>query len=201
MCYYAHRHPLIQPGHSFAQVKVAKMNYDGKEVPVDNAKAAYYLTLAYCKNPDLRAGYMLGYFFYHGLGGLDKSPYRARYYLEEAASKGNKNAFTSLALTLMEIDKIRYNSSTSCLPGHNSMPRCLFWARKAAACGDPRAIQVVAQGERMFQQSCANCKKRPDSVTGKLKGCARCKAVWYCGKDCQVKHWKDGHKINCVKQG
>ncbi|CAE6467097.1 unnamed protein product [Rhizoctonia solani] len=27
--------------------------------------------------------------------------------------------------------------------------------------------------------------------------CARCRSVQYCGKKCQTKHWKNGHKVRC----
>ena len=39
---------------------------------------------------------------------------------------------------------------------------------------------------------CANCKK--DSV--RLMACGRCKAVMYCGRTCQVAHYKE-HKAKC----
>ena len=29
--------------------------------------------------------------------------------------------------------------------------------------------------------------------------CSRCKAVSYCGKQCQTQHWADGHKKACKK--
>ncbi len=32
---------------------------------------------------------------------------------------------------------------------------------------------------------------------GNAKKCAGCHSIAYCGKDCQVKHWKAGHKILC----
>lgn len=32
-----------------------------------------------------------------------------------------------------------------------------------------------------------------------LKACARCKQASYCGKECQRKAWKDGHKESCKK--
>lgn len=31
------------------------------------------------------------------------------------------------------------------------------------------------------------------------KRCSRCKVVWYCGKECQVKHYKETHKYVCGK--
>ena len=46
--------------------------------------------------------------------------------------------------------------------------------------------------------SCANCNDCFDeSNGGKLLVCSRCKVVRYCGRDCQVQHWKE-HKKECV---
>lgn len=30
-----------------------------------------------------------------------------------------------------------------------------------------------------------------------LQRCARCKNKWYCGVECQTKHWTGGHKDEC----
>ena len=30
-----------------------------------------------------------------------------------------------------------------------------------------------------------------------IKVCANCRAVRYCSKDCQRRHWKEGHKAKC----
>jgi hypothetical protein len=30
-----------------------------------------------------------------------------------------------------------------------------------------------------------------------LRKCAQCLGVLYCSRECQVKHWKDGHKQHC----
>ena len=46
--------------------------------------------------------------------------------------------------------------------------------------------------------SCANCNVCCDESNGeKLLVCSRCKVVRYCGRDCQVQHWKE-HKKECV---
>ena len=42
---------------------------------------------------------------------------------------------------------------------------------------------------------CASC----GIVTGDLKRCGRCKAVVYCGPECQRKHWPT-HKLTCASQ-
>ena len=44
----------------------------------------------------------------------------------------------------------------------------------------------------MAPDACANCGILGESVGVKLNSCSRCKAVKYCGKACQLKHWKEG---------
>ena len=46
---------------------------------------------------------------------------------------------------------------------------------------------------------CAVCGA--DSASSKLLKCGRCKLVWYCCKAHQVKDWKAGHKVSCVRPG
>jgi hypothetical protein len=43
---------------------------------------------------------------------------------------------------------------------------------------------------------CAQCGE----LFPKLKQCSRCKAVAYCSRDCQLAHWKAGHKQACQEQ-
>jgi hypothetical protein len=44
---------------------------------------------------------------------------------------------------------------------------------------------------------CANCNKSSEEDNTQFKACARCKTFYYCSKECQVEHWKDGHKVDC----
>ncbi|KAH8833248.1 hypothetical protein DL96DRAFT_717367 [Flagelloscypha sp. PMI_526] len=44
---------------------------------------------------------------------------------------------------------------------------------------------------------CATCGKGASEMGGKLLKCAKCKAVSYCGKECQKKDWKV-HKNQCA---
>ena len=56
-------------------------------------------------------------------------------------------------------------------------------------------------GEDFFaaqRVSCAFCKRIKAGTSAKLLACACCKAVWYCGKACEVAHWKAEHKHVCV---
>ena len=43
------------------------------------------------------------------------------------------------------------------------------------------------------QDLCSSCQKVFDTLTK----CTACRKVYYCGKVCQKKHWKAGHKFEC----
>lgn len=52
-------------------------------------------------------------------------------------------------------------------------------------------------GGKMILKLCANCNKQ-EATLGEWKNCNQCKAVAYCGKKCQVDHWRSGHKKTCA---
>ena len=49
-------------------------------------------------------------------------------------------------------------------------------------------------------RDCANCGATEGSVDGSPvhKTCGRCQIPYYCGKGCQKKHWRGGHKHVCI---
>ena len=102
------------------------------------------------------------------------------------------------AYVLLELSKKTYglNNNKLC-PGHNCIPKVLFWLRKAVTNGyhDPQAINLIEKIKSDRDKSCAVCDVKKATVSA----CVRCKAIWYCGKECQVKDWKNGHKHDCIK--
>jgi len=49
---------------------------------------------------------------------------------------------------------------------------------------------------------CTNCGIREGVDGTHIKSCNRCQAVKYCGRDCQMQHWKSGgHKKFCMTPG
>jgi hypothetical protein len=46
---------------------------------------------------------------------------------------------------------------------------------------------------------CKNCQKSALASANSMKRCSGCKAVWYCSRECQVAHWKKGHKNYCER--
>ena len=185
-------------GDFYAQVKLGSTYFLGVGGTVDKAKSAYYYTLALSQEPDFFRAHWLGFIFLEGSGGMKKSLYRAKYYIQRSAEKGLADAYTPLALILLELSRVQYDGKV--ISGYNCIPRALFWQRKVAEKGDPRAIKVVAEIEKLGQQGCVCCLRKAKCFPEPMKHCARCKAVWYCGRECQRKHRKDGHKIDCVQQ-
>jgi hypothetical protein len=57
---------------------------------------------------------------------------------------------------------------------------------------EPGAGAVGGRGGKL--KRCFWCRQRFSS----LLRCAGCKSVAYCSKDCQVGHWKAGHKQECA---
>ncbi len=48
-------------------------------------------------------------------------------------------------------------------------------------------------------EACKVCGARESPESGvKLARCAKCRGVMYCGKDCQLKDWKESHKYQCA---
>mmetsp|Transcript_2650 Transcript_2650/g.5659 ORF Transcript_2650/g.5659 Transcript_2650/m.5659 type:complete len:103 (+) Transcript_2650:1020-1328(+) len=79
-----------------------------------------------------------------------------------------------------------------------TLPRAMKWFRKAASLGHANAIKSAAKYERESSMRCANCLK-PKSENGSLSKCKKCKVMRYCSKDCQVAHWRAGHKQECCE--
>ena len=62
-------------------------------------------------------------------------------------------------------------------------------------------VEVKKSAEKLIQtlaSKCENCGSAPE-VRKKLRKCERCQMVSYCGRECQVAHWKE-HKPRCHKQ-
>jgi len=61
-------------------------------------------------------------------------------------------------------------------------------AKEASAPLDP---QLASHAES--KPGCGGCGKVQDG----MKKCSRCKAVWFCSKECQARHWPI-HKLSCA---
>eukprot|EP00985_Skeletonema_marinoi_P014818 scaffold7548_cov106-Skeletonema_marinoi.AAC.7 len=65
---------------------------------------------------------------------------------------------------------------------------------------DQRTCSGPGKGEVVnFQGSVLSFPSNFCWVTENLQSCSRCKAVLYCGRECQVADWKRGHKNVCAR--
>jgi serine/threonine protein phosphatase PrpC len=55
--------------------------------------------------------------------------------------------------------------------------------------GDPASNEL----KKCSNPTCNNI----ETAVGEFKTCGKCKSVFYCSRECQAKHWKAGHKIEC----
>jgi len=57
----------------------------------------------------------------------------------------------------------------------------------------PCTSSNTQSAEKSLSATCASCHKNIESP----KCCGRCRNVHYCNRDCQLEHWKNGHKQEC----
>ena len=130
----------------------------------------------------------------------------ALYWAGKAAEIDSKIQFNnSLALKMVvgalecEVKDLWHDRpliSVEPLPGFSHVPFSVWALKKANKlhCDTAGEIEYTGDGFDVWKLMCANCGCRENA---KLKVCARCKAFCYCSKDCQLKHWKDGHRLDC----
>lgn len=58
---------------------------------------------------------------------------------------------------------------------------------------------MLSKKHLLFTCGSLSCTKKENEI-GEFKRCGRCKLMWYCSRDCQVKSWKEGHKKICGKK-
>ena len=89
--------------------------------------------------------------------------------------------------------------------------KAVRWFRKAADQGDTDAQEFVTELNVLIStkrkekekkssslRTCAHCGVAEAAGSVALKPCSRCKAEFYCGKDCQTHGWKTGgHRAVC----
>jgi len=60
--------------------------------------------------------------------------------------------------------------------------------------------ELPSQYDASATKRCASCGNEKGPNGAPLVNCANCKLVFYCGRDCQRAHWKNGgHKAACAQ--
>jgi len=84
------------------------------------------------------------------------------------------------------------------IPGFSEVPGAFFWLRKSCDMEYSNARERLKEWESVGQSYCDNCSKEVKAGE-KFKQCSKCRAQWYCSKECQVEAWKAGHKKDCKR--
>ena len=183
------------------------MYHNGNGVKEDHVEAMRWCWLA-AEQGYAKAQYNIGVKYYNGHG-MKQDHVEAVRWFRLAADQGYANAIFNLGVSYCNGEGVKQD-----------LTEALRWFRKAADHKHPGAMEAIQTIERELSEqqpappqappqahapsqsssssrACANCGV---SETGSvaLKPCSRCKAVVYCGKDCQARHWKaGGHRDAC----
>jgi TPR repeat protein len=170
----------------------------GVDQSYQQAKELYDLAAS---QGDAVAQYNLGDMYDQGQG-VDQSYERAAEYYEAAARQGHVGAQTNLGIIYANGQGVEQSIETA----------RELWI-KAAEQGHENAISTLQQLDEIEGRTtpsfipkpfeCATCYRPHDPSEHKLRPCKRCHRVYYCGRECQVEHWKreiNGHKKMCNKK-
>ena len=186
-------------GYAAANALMAKFHFTGTQgFEEDLDEAIFRATVAYAVDAsDESAVTTLG-FHLTPEQATEPSPYLACYYLNIAANEDmDGTACYCYSGALLKLSKHLHNSQDQ-IHGFNAVPAAFFWLRKSRDLGHHNAGGPLKEWESESQRYCANCSK--DAKAGeKFKQCSKCKAQWYCSKECQVEAWKAGHKKDCKR--
>jgi TPR repeat protein len=141
----------------------------------------------------------LGELFYQHDGAFlaAPSPFKAYYWFKKAALQNSGRAQMRMSNLVVELAQMIHTGNIT-VDGYCPLPESHFWAQRALdrleAEGKP-----VSQEEREqnnFAGVCARCQALPSAVVT-IRKCVQCHAFGYCGRECQLAHWKNGHKVDC----
>jgi len=192
--------PWVEKGKAWAQNMLGQ-RYDtgvGVDQSYQQAKELYELAAS---QGNASAQYNLAIMYEDGQG-VEQSYERAAEYYEAAARQGEADAQCNLGVLYYSGQGVEQSNESA-----------RDWWMKSAEQGYERAIkglQMLDEDEGRTTPSfipkpfkCASCFRPHDPSEHKLRPCKRCHRVYYCGKECQVEHWKaeiNGHKKLCNKK-
>ena len=192
--------PWVEKGKAWAQFMLGQRYERGLGVEQSYQQAFELYELA-ARQGLASALYNLGLMYDNGQG-VDQSYARAAEYYEAAARQGLASAQYNLGAVYCNGQGVEQSNETA-----------REWLMKAAEQGEESAInglQIFDKAEGRTTPSfipkpieCASCYRPHDPSEHKLRPCNGCHRVYYCGKECQVKHWKEeinGHKKKCNKK-
>jgi len=180
-------------GKTWAQADLGDNYRTGQGVEQSYEKAIEYYTLAIQQDdPNAMAG--LADMYHHGEG-VTKSIEKANELYTRAANQGHATAQCNVGNVFYRGDE-GFDQSNE---------RAREWFIKAAYQDHEGALHCLQELDKIEGRTtptilcCSTCGK-PKTPLRPLHPCKLCRTVQYCGRDCQVNHWKKGgHRRECKK--
>mmetsp|Transcript_38348 Transcript_38348/g.44689 ORF Transcript_38348/g.44689 Transcript_38348/m.44689 type:complete len:511 (+) Transcript_38348:111-1643(+) len=209
-----------EQGHGLAQLYLSRLYSEGTGVEKDENESMRLISLAAAQGVTQAMQY-LGMTYYSKI--LDETngtylpapTHLAIYWSAKAAKQGSACGIAQLAGSLLVASHVwhgrrqfsvhRSLAMEDLTPGHATLPTVMRLVRKVKTFRDKTANKIVEtmmnkQYLKTLKKYCAVCKNSVhDRKDVELKACSTCKVYYYCGKKCQTRHWKLGHKIDCQK--
>jgi len=135
------------------------------------------------------------------LTNFKESPKLVLHHLRPAAEAGHVAAMAHYGKWLMYAGTVdQHYEGNALIPGHSPVPEALFWFRQSKRMDhrDPEIDNLFSLLEQAIRSGCAHCHEKLSPE--KPLCCSECRAAYYCDRECQVAHWKNGHKKDCVKK-
>jgi TPR repeat protein len=181
----------IKQGDPNAMFQLATSYVAGEGVAQSFETAAELYALA-ANQGHARAQYNLGIVYANGTG-VAQSYEKAIELFTLAANQGDADA--------------QYNLGVLCYQGHgvaqsNDMAR--KWYLKAALQEHEDAINNLKfideeEGKTTPTLPCCATCGTPKTTRRPLHACSQCHTTQYCNRDCQMNHWRAGHKRECQR--
>jgi TPR repeat protein len=179
-------------GKAWAQAQLGNDYNLGSGVEQSYEKAIEYYTLAIQQNDPNAMMDLAG--MYRREEGVTKSIEKAIELYTQAANQGHARAQGNLGVFYIVGEGIGQS---------NELAR--EWWIKAAVQDNEMALQYLQRLDKQEGRTtptilcCSTCGK-PKTPLRPLHPCKLCHTVQYCGRDCQVNHWKKGgHRRECKK--
>ena len=137
--------------------------------------------------------------------GLPMSLERAKYWLQKTVHKDTQvlrqlrctGVYSKYSLALLGLLQQNLDGHVDVV-GESRVPEILYWHEKAVDVGNytQQDLEMANMFHSLGKQQCALCKRQRKH----LKRCTKCKWASYCGRECQLNHWNQGHKTECKKK-
>jgi tetratricopeptide (TPR) repeat protein len=179
-------------GKAWAQANLGNKYKNGTGVEQSYEKAIEYYTLAIQQgDPNAMAGLAD---MYHQGKSVTKSIEKAIEFYTQAVKQGHASAQFNFGV-------LYYNGNGV----DQSYELAREWWIKAAVQDDETALQYLQELDEEEGRTtptifcCSTCGK-PKTPLRPLHPCKLCRTVQYCGRECQVNHWKKGGHRNACKK-